>query len=59
MSRDPPFPPLTGNPEAHDYLDWYHHLLRTGRITDPLAGGAAQQAPPSKPPESQDEPDAK
>ncbi len=56
MSPDPPFVPQTGNPEAHDYLDWYRHLVRTGQIVEPPAEDTAQQPPrPEQPP--QDEPD--
>lgn len=37
-----PFRPVTGNPEAHDYLDWYRHLVRTGQIEK--AAGARTDA---------------
>ena len=26
------FAPLTGNPENGDYLDWYRHLQRKGKV---------------------------
>jgi hypothetical protein len=47
MNKKPPFSSQTGNPEAHDYLDWYRHLLRTGQIAEPSAKSEA--APPATP----------
>lgn len=46
-----PFRPVTGNPEAHDYLDWYRHLVRTGQI-EPAAGARkdAKGPPPKRAP---------
>lgn len=58
MSRNPPFSPQTGNPEAHDYLDWYRYLLRTGQIAEPLAEekAAASTKPESTKPQKPDTP---
>ena len=41
----PPFVPVTGNPEGHDYLDWYRHLVSTGQIEEPLEESASQVPP--------------
>jgi hypothetical protein len=43
--KEPPFQPVTGNPEAHDYLDWYRHLLQKGRIKSPPADQNGTEPP--------------
>ena len=30
--KSEPFYPMTGNPEAHDYLDFYKHLEEQGLL---------------------------
>jgi len=43
--KKPPFQPVIGNPEAHDYLDWYRHLLRIGQIKSTPAGKDGTASP--------------
>lgn len=51
MKKSTPFRPVTGNPEAHDYLDWYRHLVRTGQI-EPAASARkdAEKRPATRTP---------
>jgi hypothetical protein len=52
MNNDPPFEPETGNPETHDYLDWYRHLLRLGKISPSPAEKETHPAAQSQNPEA-------